>query len=209
MVPGAKVSHPKLNRHQSGMSGSPRRQGDPGRLRAASGLVLAHARTTPAAAGPIRVCISRGSRLHDSEFRSPGGIAAKSGPMPSGGQTNQAPDIAGPGHGKGLRGIQLIIAGFPDTPPLYGRSWGALMRRLSASAPGREFPSSGRESAPEPGGALGQFSHNNSGAGSPDGIDDPNGDCFSLIIFFFSFFGTDSFFQGGAVLRPRKSTLYG
>ena len=66
-----------------------RRQGDPGRLRAASGLVLAHARTTPASAGPIRVCISRGSRLHDSGFRSPGGIAAKSGPMPSGGQTNR------------------------------------------------------------------------------------------------------------------------
>ena len=52
------------------------------------------------------------------------------------------------------------------------------------------------------GGALGQFSHNNSGAGSPDGIDDPNGDCFSLIIFFFSFFGTDSFFQGGPYFVP-------
>ena len=76
------------------------------------------------------------------------------------------------------------------------------MRRLFASSPGREFPSSGRESAPEPGGALGQFSHNNSGAGSPDGIDDPNGDCFSLINFFFSFFGTDSFFQGGPYCVP-------
>ena len=48
----------------------PRRQGDPGRVRPASHLVLEIARATPAAAGPIRVCIGGRDRVHGPDLRS-------------------------------------------------------------------------------------------------------------------------------------------
>ena len=44
------------------------REGDPRGIRAASRLVLEDARTTPEAAGPIRVCLSRGGRLHGPDL---------------------------------------------------------------------------------------------------------------------------------------------
>ena len=46
----------------------PRRQGDPRGIRAASRLVLEDARTTPEAAGPIRVCLGRCDRLHGPDL---------------------------------------------------------------------------------------------------------------------------------------------
>ena len=65
-------------------------------------------------AQPRRVCISRGSRLHDSDFRSPGGIAAKSGPMPSGGQTNQGRQISpGRATAKDYGEFSLLSPGSP------------------------------------------------------------------------------------------------
>ena len=53
---------------------------------------------------------------------------------------------------------QFIIAGFPNTPPLYGRSIGCLCDAFAASAPPRI--SLIWEESTEPGGRLGQFSHN-------------------------------------------------
>ena len=51
----------------------PRRQGDPGGLRAASGLVLADARATPAAAGPIRVRLGGVGGRDGPDLRAAGG----------------------------------------------------------------------------------------------------------------------------------------
>ena len=99
----------------------PRRQGDPGGLRAASGVVFADARATATAAMPIRVCIGGRGCYDGSDLRS------------SGGNTAQRPlEESGPGR-------SLKPNGEPPTTTICSKATWDIRWCLARPARGKSF----------------------------------------------------------------------